>query len=335
MPQLLNEPARERSEELDQDWIGRDAFDPRQLGPDQPGRGYQIGWKESQPLEIIGELRPALHADLVHFNDRFSSHPWCLVPSALERLVVGNVPSMLEEWMPTERYAVWQQTNQHRHTVTAAMTFIARDGLHTAVVPPLPEPGDFLMLATHELVETSLNARHEAEGHIWQDQTHTGLSHTLWTEYVVERTRSEIANELGLAPCTLHQSSMTDQLGDWLAELPSLLDWAVVNDAVPTAIFQHWYELGHIFAMAMGRADGGIAASRADLDRAVAMEWISSAGEQWNLLTGSLRRVFEQPALSANEHDIAVRRDGWLPLYDASGDEWNRRYEDLVTTTFG
>lgn len=67
----------------------------------------------------------------------------------------------------------------------------------TAVVLPLPHRPEFLMFATHELLEAAQSAREEAEGFTFPSHdVHLANAQVMRTEYVVERARLEISGAL-------------------------------------------------------------------------------------------------------------------------------------------
>ena len=53
------------------------------------------------------------------------------------------------------------------------------------------------MLVAHELVEAVIEQRQRAAGETWDGISPEAQAHLLWSEYVVERVRTEIARGLG------------------------------------------------------------------------------------------------------------------------------------------
>jgi hypothetical protein len=154
-----------------------------------------------------------------------------------------------------------------RIAATGAKAFVAKDGLRTAAVLPLTDRFSFLLFACHEMVEASLDRRHEAEGHDFNERTHTSLAHVLWTEYVVERTRRTIANELGWGFADVENGFVVEQMQDIENELPDLVQWAVRHNEPPQRIFQLWYEMARVYAMTVARADAGSVGAQEEVGR--------------------------------------------------------------------
>jgi hypothetical protein len=69
----------------------------------------------------------------------------------------------------------------------------------------------------------------------FEDQTHTGLAQVLWTEYVVERTRRAIANELAWGFADVENEFVVEQMQDIEREVPGLIRWAVQTTSLHNA----------------------------------------------------------------------------------------------------
>jgi hypothetical protein len=266
-------------------------------------------------------------ADVERIVAAVEAHPWG--GQSFDLLVHGDLPTLLEKYMPADRFFRWKRGYEEgvRMTMTIGMTFKADDGRHAAAVGDVPDRGTFLMFAGHEAVEAALIRRGQAEGHQFEDGTHTGISHILWDEYVAERARRQIFDALDLGYCALDNGFVCSQVEDLEAELPELLEWAVANDDVPQRLYQHWYEIAHVYAMSLGRADEGSRADVPELRKFRQLELIQESGSGWAALDDALRCVFDQPTTAVNDLDQLVRNRGWMEVYEGLGRIWNPRYE--------
>jgi len=183
------------------------------------------------------------------------------------------------------------------------------------------------MLACHEMVESSLGRRHDDEAHDFQDGTHIGLAHVLWSEYVVERTRRTLANELGWGFSDIENGFLVEQMGDLEAEIPQLVQWAVEHDEPPQRIFQLWFEMARSYAMALGRADAGCPADEDQVGRFRALTLVVQTSAGWDAVDNSLRGAFGRAGDLAAVLDESVYGDGWSVLYQQFTHDWNTRYE--------
>jgi hypothetical protein len=147
------------------------------------------------PFEIVGPLPEEWASDLAAYAAALAEHPWG--GSSLRRLIIGEINASLKAWMPAEGYEHWKATKAVSSLITAGKSFVAKDGLRTAVVPAFNERALFLHLPGHEMVEAALDERQETEGYQFVDSTHWGMAHVIWTEYFVERIRPSITNQLG------------------------------------------------------------------------------------------------------------------------------------------
>lgn len=290
---------------------------------------------DSAPLEVVGDLpESAWLDDVVAFAGRLKAAPWG--GEGYERLVVADankglradMSQSLRVWMKPSEYQEWQRGHESgRIGATGAKAFIAHDGLRTAAVLPLPDRWDFLMFACHEMVEAALDRRQEQEDHKFKEMTHTSLAHVLWTEYVVERTRRTIASELGWGYGEVENGYVVEQMRDIEAELPSLIQWAVEHNEPPQRIFQHWYEMARVYAMALGRADAGCPTDEDQLRRFRTLPLVLESMAGWNALDAALRAAYGRPGEEAAALDQLVRNDGWIPLYEKMTNFRNKRYD--------
>lgn len=283
-------------------------------------------------FQVVGALpNRAWFDDVAAFAGRLKASPWG--GDGYNRLVIGDINDSLREWMQPTEYNEWRAGHAGgRIGATGAKAFIAHDGLRTAAVLPLPERFSFLMFACHEMVEAALGRRHDAEGHQFKEQTHTSLAHVLWTEYVVERTRRAIANDLGWGYAEVENGFVAEQMRDIENELPDLIQWAVQHDDVPQRLFQLWYEMARAYVMTLGRADAGSPEPREEIRRFTERPLVTESIVGWTALDQALRSAYDVPVESADALDQLVRNDGWMPLYEAMTSFWNARYERTLST---
>lgn len=280
------------------------------------------------PFEVVGEVpdQSWVDDDLVAFAERLKESPWG--GDGYDRLVIGDITASLRDWMQPADYQQWQAGHLGgRIAATGAKAFIANDGLRTAAVLPLEDRLSFLMFACHEMVEAALGRRHDAEGHEFKEQTHTSLAHVLWTEYVVERSRRTIANDLGWGHAEVENGFVVEQMDDIEAELPNLIQWAVQHNEPPQRLFQLWYEMARVYAMTLGKADAGLAQAQEEVRRFKERPLVIESIAGWAELDQALRDTYDRSAEPVDELDQDVRNEGWIHLYEEMTSFWNARYE--------
>ncbi len=278
------------------------------------------------PFEVVGPVPQDWIDDLARVADSLREHPWG--GPTLQLVLCGNLFELLRSYMPRWRFAEWRQGYKGgRIAGTGAINFIAADGRRAAAVPSVPERATFLMLAGHEIVEAALERRFARQAsHRSREPTHTSLAHVLWTEYVVERTRRQIFNGLGLGHSLLDNGLVSKQVEQLAGELPELIRWALERRQIPGRVSQHWAELARVYAMSLGRADEGSPEDVADLTAFRRHELVSESAAGWNALDGALRRAYDQPTADAYSLDQLILTQGWMKLYMGLGGLWDRRY---------
>jgi hypothetical protein len=279
-------------------------------------------------FEVIGSAlnQKWVEDDLVAFGEELKRSPWG--GDGYDRLLIGDINSSLRDWMLPAEYREWQAGHAGgRIAATGAKAFVAKDGLRTAAVLPLNERFSFLMFACHEMVEAALDRRHEAEGHEFNEQTHTSLAHVLWTEYAVERTRRTIADSLNWGFGQVERGFVVEQMKDIERELPGLIQWAVEHNEPPQRLYQLWYEMARVFAMTLGRADAGLAEAKEEVDRFMDRPLIAESVQGWEAFESALRSTYDDPTRAAAAQDETVRDEGWNLLYEQMAALWNKRYD--------
>ena len=238
------------------------------------------------------------------YAERLSIHPWG--GPTVDRLVVGGVDASLQEWMHPEEYEQWRRTQAVRSVITGAKSFIAADGKFTAVVPRFEDRSLFLHLPGHEMVEAALDKRQLAEGYQFVDQTHFGVAHVLWTEYVVERTRKSIANELGWPNSPLDDAGLVQHAREFEQSVASFLQQTKVTGTEPAESFQHWFELIRVYAMSRGRADAGSPVDEAAFDPFFEETLPAELRAEWLALDDALRQAYDRPEQTTTSLDRLV-----------------------------
>lgn len=281
-------------------------------------------------FEIVGALPEASWADdLAEFEKRLKSDLWG--GEGLQRMVVSGIDEGLQHWLSAAEYAQYRADHETANVTTAAKAFVAHDGLRTAVVPPLPHRLDFLLLACHEMIESALEVRHKEEGHEVDGGTNMGIAHVLWTEYVVERARRFLATSLEWGYSKLENGFVVEQMKELEEELPTLISWAVAHNEPPQRIFQLWAEMARVYAMSLGRADGGSPEDKEQIQGFRRQPTVIEALPGWEAFDRSLRAAHDRPGAAADELDQVVRSEGWIPLHEALAQTWNLRYEAALS----
>ena len=285
--------------------------------------------KEVDDLEIIGEFPGPWRDDLQAFAVRAAEHSWG--GTGLERLVIaplreGAIGHALREWMDPEEFAGWEQAQIDRPVATGAKSFIAHDGRRTAVVPPIAERADFLMFATHELLEGAQSAREENEGFEFPfADIDRANAHVLRTEYVVERTRLEIGFALDWPQSSLDGIGLAEQVADFEVTLPQILRSAGGANHPSQLAWQHWVNIIRVFAMTAGRAAVGSEPDRAELERFFAEPLIRETATDWCQAQDALDALWDLSGSTMNALAEEARRELWDPLHDALLDLWEAR----------
>jgi hypothetical protein len=248
--------------------------------------------------EVYSDVPPDWRADLEAFTERLTSHAWG--GDVDVRLVVADdVAAALEEWMRPDEWTKERDALAlyGEALMVGGKAFLARDGRWTIAITRPDEKDLFLMLVGHELVEVAIEQRQHASGEDWDGVSPEAQAHILWSEYVVERVRAEIARELGFEAssqetCRALLKTLT------LAAKPALTTGFIRKQA--------WHDLMLMWARVLGRTDGGRQEEAADLETFYAHPVMAEVTAHWTSLAGTLRKVFERPEASSVELDRLV-----------------------------
>jgi len=212
----------------------------------------------------------------------------------------------LAKWMKEDDFAAWSAQQLNRPVATGGKTFVADDEVPTAVVFPYGDPWIFLGIASHELLELS---RFERERYGPQpDDVRSMNGMVLADEYVVERARTAITQRLQWPESPIDASpGMVEQTDDLRAVLNP------TRQGRPTVEFwQHWVNIGRVFAMVAGRADGGSTSAAAELAAWAEHAFITDGG--WSPIRAALNGLYQQPSLDREVFVDAAARRIWAPL---------------------
>lgn len=273
------------------------------------------------PFEVVGPLSAEWEENLVAYAGRLAEHPWG--GAGLQRLVIGGMNESLSVWMRPQEYERWRASQGVRSVITGGKSFLAADGRWTAVVPPFDERSLFLHFPAHEMIEAALDRRQAAEGYEFVDSTHSGVAHVLWTEYVVERTRKGIANELGWPASKLDDGFLVDHANEFEQSVLGFLKTTAATGTEPVQSFQHWYELVRVYAMSRGRADAGSPADEASLSAFFHEAIPAELRDQWQWLDDALRDAYARPQAPTSELDALTHDEGWRPLHEEYRRLWS------------
>jgi hypothetical protein len=172
------------------------------------------------------------------------------------------------------------------------------------------------------MVEAVVDERQAAEGHQFVDSTHWGAAHVVWTEYVVERSRRSICNQLGWAFSALDNGCLPEHVREFETNLEVLVMRAAEHNADPMESHQHFFELARVSAMGRGRADAGSPADEEGFSSFFQETFGIELKSEWQALNGPLHQAYEHPSLSTQELDELVHHDGWRPLYEEYRSIW-------------
>jgi hypothetical protein len=278
------------------------------------------------PFEVHGDVPEAWNDDLAQFAEGLEAHEWG--GPSIDVLAVGDVSVALQRLLGPDEFKEWETAiAEGVLPVDAALSFNAADGRRVALAPPMEDRDLLFALIAHEMAESALARRHDAEGHEVVDGEATSVAHVLWSDYVVERTRRQLFSDLGLGWSALDRSDLTPQVAAFEQELPELVTWAVQNSDVPMRVLQYWFGLARDYAMCRGRGDE---ASLGDIE-AIAqfrgLPLLQPSVPGWDALDGALRAAYAEPKLPTDTHDQRVLETGWSPLFDSLGNVWNPRYQ--------
>lgn len=282
--------------------------------------------------ETSGERVQEIRTDLDRFLSRLAEHPWG--GPAFDRLVLAtDLPAELKRLMPPKRHREWASgyENGQRIGVTGAIAFETVDGALVAVVGPIPDRDMLLTLAAHEAIEAAHDRRQRDSGYMTEPDV--ANAHSFWTEYVVERTRRSIFDDLQLGESVFDNGYLPSEADDLAAALPDLAREGKRLNDVPRGAWQRWGELVRTFATSQGRADAGYAPEQRAVQAFLRHPLIAESTGGWIAFRDALRVVYAEPKGDPSEHDARTYERWWTGdgcLYSTFGDLWNPRYAQAL-----
>jgi len=200
-----------------------------------------IEWRGTWPDEVRLELERFAH-DLASHERGY--------PIDGRMVVVSDSDGReLKRWMKPDAYDKWYEIATQQPVVASGKTFVAQDGVITAVVSRFDEPGDQLVLCSHELIEMADLRRHEDEGWIYPEGGRDLLGLIFADEYATERLREEIAKQLGWPFCDTHDEMALIRFAD---EIQNAMP-APRYDPPADDFWAHWQTLARMWSMTCAR----------------------------------------------------------------------------------
>lgn len=275
-------------------------------------------------VEIVGDLPGALRADLELFATAAERHSWGGSVAEARLVVAPNGGSIdatvrpaLRRWMPAEAFAEWEAQQHGRPVATGGKTFVAADGVVTAVVMPIGDRAMFLGIATHEVLECAHLVDQIAEGFDHPSDPREANGVVLADEYVTDRARIEIVAALGWPESVLDEKvGIIEQLGD----LKAVLGRAPVEGQPTHDFWLHWVNLARVWAMLSGRADAGAASARAQLEAWERQDLVDA--RRWKQVRASLQGLYTDPGRPRAEFAAAAASQVWDPIEALGREAW-------------
>ncbi len=151
------------------------------------------------------------------------------------------------------------------------------------------------------------------------------MSGLIWSEHVVERRRSAIFTSQHWPHSVIDQSFLRRLWNDYQTEFPSLIQWAVRNDAVPNEMYGHWQIITREVVCAYGRAQGGNQDEEREIEAFLGLQPDDLSRAWLDLMVACDRAFDDGPHLERAELD-AIGEEGWHTVYEALQRGWNKAY---------
>jgi hypothetical protein len=196
--------------------------------------------------------------------------------------------------------------------------FVVHDDVITAVVLPVPQKPEFLAIASHEVVELAGRAREIHEGSVEPPPNSPAqLGSVLFDEYSADRLRTEIAGVLGWTESALDADpglvSQTNDMQEAMTAMPA-------EGPPPTEFWTHWVNVARVWAMVVGRRDGGSETVQVELNRWSQHPLIADQG--WSPVRRALADMYDtnNPIRPEVEGEAAQRI--WTPIEAYGNEAW-------------
>jgi len=231
--------------------------------------------------------------------------------------ITRTMSNELARWMKDDEYAEWRAQQHNRPVATGGKTFVADDGIVTAVVCPMPNlPAEFLGVSAHELIEICHRVQEERNGRIEPEGVREIHGVVLYDEYAVERIRQSISTALGWTESRLDaEPGLVSQIDDLLHLLPGGR-----AGHPPTDFWAHWVNIARVWAMTEGRRAAGSTTAAAELDRCSKHPLIRDKG--WKPVSSSLDRIFLELGLHGEVQAERAAKLVWDPIESYGRAAW-------------
>jgi hypothetical protein len=273
------------------------------------------GYSVTVTISFEGEPIPTEQQQgLIKFADELNKHPHggpirgrIVQAEPHPTGITATMQRALQMYMKDEEYERWRAAQADRMVVTGGKTFIADDGVVTAILCPMPGmTQEFLDLAAHELIEMAELIREQSDGWVSPTDPDEADGITLFDEYRNERVRQEIRERLSWPEGQLDASS---GLVSMAVEISDRMP-ATRLDPPPPEFWGAWLHLGQVWAMVSGRGAAGSASAQRDLADWRQHKFASAAG--WSPIAEAMNTLYQEPDLErdqlASQAAAGVRR---------------------------
>jgi hypothetical protein len=265
-------------------------------------------------IKWIGSWSGDVSSELERFADALAAHPRGYPIEGRMVIVTGSDGRELKQWMKPDAYAEWYEKAKQQPHIASGKTFVAHDGMITAVVSRFAESADQLVLCSHELIEMADLGRLEDQGWGYPGDSRELLGVVLADEYATERLREEIAHQLGWPFADTNDEMALVRLTDQIQEAMPTPRY----DPPADDFWAHWQTLARMWSMACARR----------LTSAKAEEALASWSKHpiidgsWAPVERALAELYDLPTLDRDELvEIAAKRI-WDPIEQYGREAW-------------
>ena len=254
------------------------------------------------PFEFIGDSKWLEDGKIAEFAEAATSHGW--VGRGPGRVVItSDLAGDMQRFMTVSMFNRWMQRQRARHEGSGAMgvgmSFVAHDGIRTSVVAEVGTEVT-LSLYAHEYLEAATDERLAVSGLATEPAgPEANHARALWGEYVVERVRREIFNDLGWPITEFDNSELVAAAGD-----------AARGRRGPNEAWLYTV-LALTYSKTLAHADAGVMTEAAALDHFYRM---SLATPAWHRFGQCMREAYADPAADPALHDDATFQ-AWSDLW--------------------
>jgi hypothetical protein len=240
--------------------------------------------------------------------DQVVSHPWGGGPTGLmlQRLVVADAPyAAMLPLLPEAEASALQRALEANREMVMGRAFRAIDGQWTVVLRAFETEPEFLLFFAHELFECQLDATQEAKGY---DHSRQYLTHALWSEYVIERARKEIAISLQLPESEDYERKRApvalERFFDFVvAEVEAMPKLGTSADEVRMRGAQAWEHFLREWSGDAGRAAAGSPLAQESQNEFNSFNFLENWQEIWAALAATYANIYERPFRQTVDQD--------------------------------